>query len=42
MVQFTIDQLLDKVTLQDLANPENESGRILNKILIESATENVV
>jgi len=36
MVQFTIDQLLDKVTLQDLANPENESTRLLNKILIEA------
>lgn len=37
MVQFTIDQLLDKVTLHDLANNENESSKILNHILVESA-----
>lgn len=33
MVQFTIDQLLDKVTLYDLVNPEKESGKILTQVL---------
>jgi Rrf2 family iron-sulfur cluster assembly transcriptional regulator len=33
MIQFTIDQLLDKVTLHDLVNPEKESAKILNQIL---------
>lgn len=29
MVQFTVDQLLDKVTLQDLISSEEVSGRLL-------------
>jgi Rrf2 family iron-sulfur cluster assembly transcriptional regulator len=33
MIQFTVDQLLDKVTLHDLANKENESEKILQQIL---------
>ncbi len=33
MVQFTVDQLLDKVTLYDLVNSEKESEKILNQIL---------
>ena len=33
MVQFTVDQLLDKVTLYDLVNSEKESGKVLNQIL---------
>src|SRR5438105_13721307 len=33
MIQFTIDQLLDKVTLHDLANTETESERLLQSIL---------
>jgi Rrf2 family transcriptional regulator, iron-sulfur cluster assembly transcription factor len=33
MIQFTIDQLLDKVTLYDLVNSEKESGKILRQIL---------
>jgi Rrf2 family transcriptional regulator, iron-sulfur cluster assembly transcription factor len=33
MVQFTVDQLLDKVTLYDLVNSEKESGKILTQIL---------
>lgn len=36
MVQFTVDRLLDKVTLYDLANTESESARILNDILEQS------
>ena len=33
MIQFTVDQLLDKVTLHDLANSEKESGRQLIQML---------
>jgi Rrf2 family iron-sulfur cluster assembly transcriptional regulator len=33
MIQFTVDQLLDKITLYDLVNTENESGKILMNIL---------
>jgi Rrf2 family protein len=36
MIQFTVDRLLDKVTLHDLVNKENESEKILNAILVES------
>ncbi len=33
MIQFTIDQLLDKVTLHDLVNTEKESSKFLNQVL---------
>lgn len=33
MIQFTVDQLLDKVTLHDLVNSEKKSTKILNEIL---------
>jgi Rrf2 family transcriptional regulator, iron-sulfur cluster assembly transcription factor len=33
MIQFTVDQLLDKVSLHDLINSEKESGKILNQKL---------
>lgn len=33
MIQFTVDQLLNKVTLHHLVNPENESAGILEKML---------
>jgi Rrf2 family transcriptional regulator, iron-sulfur cluster assembly transcription factor len=33
MIQFVVDQLLDKVTLQDLVNPEKESSRIFSQLL---------
>jgi Rrf2 family transcriptional regulator, iron-sulfur cluster assembly transcription factor len=36
MIQFTVDQLLEKVTLYDLVNTEKESTKILNSILLES------
>src|SRR5579871_553484 len=36
MIQFTVDQLLDKITLYDLVNKENESAKVLNYILEES------
>jgi Rrf2 family transcriptional regulator, iron-sulfur cluster assembly transcription factor len=35
MVQFTVDRLLDKITLHDLANTEQESSKILNDLLLE-------
>jgi len=36
MIQFTVDQLLDKITLHDLANSENESARTLHYLLEQS------
>jgi len=33
MIQLTVDQLLEKITLHDLANTENQSAKILNAIL---------
>jgi len=33
MIQFSVDQLLDKITLHELVNTEKESERILNDIL---------
>lgn len=33
MIQFTVDQLLDKITLQDLAGTEKNSVEILEQIL---------
>jgi Rrf2 family iron-sulfur cluster assembly transcriptional regulator len=35
MIQFTVDQLLDQVTLYDLVNTEMESGKML-ELLMES------
>ena len=42
MIQFTVDQLLSKVTLHDLVRPETKSAEILNKILAQnnSITDN--
>ena len=39
MVQFTVDQLLDQVTLYDLVNSEKESGKKLNQILEQNKPE---
>ena len=33
MIQFIVDQFLDKVTLHDLVNPEKESAKIFDKLL---------
>lgn len=33
MIQFTLDRLLDKVTLHDLVNPEKASAQILEQLL---------
>jgi len=33
MIQFTVDQLLDKITLYDLVNTEKESGKVLKQLL---------
>jgi Rrf2 family protein len=38
MVQYTVDKLLDKVTLYDLVATENESSKILNHILEQNET----
>jgi len=39
MIQFTVDQLLDKVTLHDLVTSEKESGRTLNMILEQNIVD---
>jgi Rrf2 family transcriptional regulator, iron-sulfur cluster assembly transcription factor len=36
MIQYTVDQLLEKITLHDLANNEKESKESLNQILMAS------
>lgn len=36
MIQFAVDQLLDKITLADLVNQERESGKVLEQILEHS------
>lgn len=33
MIQFTVDQLLDKITLHDLVNSEKDSARILEHLV---------
>jgi Rrf2 family iron-sulfur cluster assembly transcriptional regulator len=33
MIQFTVDQLLDKITLHELVNSEKESSKVLNLLL---------
>lgn len=37
MIQFTVDQLLDKITLYDLVNTEKESGKVLKQLLVENS-----
>ncbi|RYF96184.1 MAG: Rrf2 family transcriptional regulator [Chitinophagaceae bacterium] len=39
LIQFTIDQLLNKVTLHDLVNSEKESEKILKQILRQNGVE---
>lgn len=36
MIQYTVDQLLDRVTLNDLVNTEKESTQLLHTILRDS------
>jgi len=36
MIQFTLDNLLDRVTLHDLVNPEQTSAKILEQILLSN------
>jgi Rrf2 family transcriptional regulator, iron-sulfur cluster assembly transcription factor len=36
MVQFMMDQLLDKVTLFDLVNPEEKSAKLLEQIIVQT------
>jgi Rrf2 family protein len=38
MVQFTVDNLLDKITLHELVATEKESSKILNQILEQANT----
>jgi Rrf2 family iron-sulfur cluster assembly transcriptional regulator len=39
MIQFTVDQLLDKITLHDLVSAEKESGKVLEQILEKTNRE---
>ena len=39
MIQFAVDQVLDKVTLRDLVNSEKESGKVLAQILERNKAE---
>jgi Rrf2 family iron-sulfur cluster assembly transcriptional regulator len=39
MIQFTLDQLLDKVTLHDLVNTETESSKYLTELLTISPSQ---
>ena len=39
MIQFSVDSVLDKITLHDLVNPEKESGKILKQILERNNAE---
>jgi Rrf2 family transcriptional regulator, iron-sulfur cluster assembly transcription factor len=36
MIQYTVDQLLDKVTLHDLVRKEEDSARILRQMLLQT------
>lgn len=36
MIQFAVDQLLDKITLHDLVNPEKESAKIFDQLVAEN------
>lgn len=37
LIQITVDQLLDKITLHDLLNPEKDSRRILSQLTGEGS-----
>jgi Rrf2 family transcriptional regulator, iron-sulfur cluster assembly transcription factor len=39
MIQFTVDQLLDKITLHELASPERRPENFLNKLLEQNLLE---
>jgi Rrf2 family transcriptional regulator, iron-sulfur cluster assembly transcription factor len=39
MIQFTVDQLLDKITLHELASPEQQPENFLNKLLEQNFLE---
>lgn len=41
MIQYTVDQLLDKVTLEELTGSEETSSRILRSILLGATPEDV-
>ena len=38
MIQYTLDQLLDKITLHDLVNTEQTSAKILEQVLMQGST----
>jgi len=40
MIQFTVDQLLDNITLHELVNSEQESSKVLKLILDQNLVVN--
>ena len=42
MIQFTVDQLLNKVTLHDLVNSEEESAKILIQVLEQNHKQSLL
>jgi Rrf2 family transcriptional regulator, iron-sulfur cluster assembly transcription factor len=42
MIQFTVDQLLSKVTLYDLANNEDESAKVLQQYLEQNSIDSAL
>jgi Rrf2 family protein len=42
MIAFTVDQLLNKITLQDLARGENESSKMLLQILEQNSIDSAM
>jgi len=42
MIQYTIDQLLDKVSLHDLINPEQTSAKLLESLLVNNTSSEQV
>ena len=39
IIQFTVDRLLDKITLDDLVNVEKESAKILSRVVEQNSKE---
>lgn len=42
MIQFTVDKLLDKITLYDLVSTEKDSSKVLNQILMMNSGESAI
>jgi len=42
MIQYTVDQLLDQITLYDLTSSEIQSGKILEQVVQEFTRRQIV